>query len=570
MITMRLENIGMNANSFSVLSSVVSRKLLERGCAMGDSGMKISIVLTDKMKDDEYHVAAEADQVKIATGGTSGAFAGMGAYLTNCKFDGYGGFVPYEGELALKPENPIHGMYFASHFQNFYEAAPIIENQKIIEDLALRGCNALMLWYDMHQFADVDTPESVAMIARLKAFFQHASAVGMKTVFGTLANESFCTSEPAIRAEWTVQNGYFALPRGHYHVEICPNKEQGMEEILDQRRRVMAAFSDVRLDYISIWPYDQGGCTCSKCTPWGANGFLKTMNALHELYSEILPDAKILCSTWYFDHFIHGEWDAFKEAINAGGYEYIEYLFGYFANDEHVPEYIRQGNMPAGKRMVAFPEISMYGATPWGGFGANPMPERMESNFRENGKLYCGALPYSEGIFEDINKSMMLAFYSGRTDRAEQVLREYAQFELCLQGGLVDDFVRLVYDLEQTLNREPTDSEGRPIDLTDFPNYRYEELRFAICNPEKALEAERLASKIDASLPEGIRTGWRWRIIRLRASIDRELCANNMHFSAEFEKCMGELRKIYHADKAYYVVAPLTRQAVCDGLGGTI
>jgi hypothetical protein len=43
---------------------------------------------------------------------------------------------------------PIHGMYFASHFFNFYHVAPIEQVYRLQEDLALRGCNALMAWYD--------------------------------------------------------------------------------------------------------------------------------------------------------------------------------------------------------------------------------------------------------------------------------------------------------------------------------------------------------------------------------------------------------------------------------------
>lgn len=387
MFKMRLENSGFESNGFSILQSAVQRKLSERGCGLDDAGKTVCLNQDSLLNLDEYRVNATEEAVCITAGGMIGAFAGMGDYLRHCGFDGRGNCQPDCGIRHVKPQNLIHGIYFASHFHNFYETAPLEKVQLYIEDLALQGCNALMVWYDMHQYADVDVPESVAMIARLKSVLRHASVVGMKTVFTMLANESFYTSDPAIRAEWQVQNGYFAMPLGHYHVEICPNKPHGLEEILRQRRRVMNAFSDVKLDYLAVWPYDQGGCTCEKCSPWGANGYLKTLKALHELFDEILPDSKILCSAWYFNHFVPDEWDRFNEAMNSGEYSYVDALFGYFANGENIPGYIREGKMPGGKSMVAFPEISMYGATPWGGFGANPMPRRMEANFHENGRL---------------------------------------------------------------------------------------------------------------------------------------------------------------------------------------
>ena len=570
MFKMRLENSGFESNGFSTLQSAVQRKLSERGCGLDDAGITVSLDQDSLLNLDEYRVNATEEAVRITAGGMIGAFAGMGDYLRHCGFDGRGNCRPDCGIRHVKPQNPIHGIYFASHFHNFYETAPLKKVQLYIEDLALQGCNALMIWYDMHQYADVDVPESVAMIARLKSILRHASVVGMKTVFTMLANESFYTSDPAIRAEWQVQNGYFATPVGHYHVEICPDKPHGLEEILRQRRRVMNAFSDVKLDYLAVWPYDQGGCTCEKCAPWGANGYLKTLKALHELFDEILPDSKILCSTWYFNHFVLDEWDRFNEAMNSGEYSYVDALFGYFANGEEIPGYIREGKMPGGKPMVAFPEISMYGATPWGGFGANPMPRRMEANFRENGNLYCGALPYSEGIFEDINKSLMLAFYGGRTDSAEEVLREYARFELCLNGSLEDDFVRMVYAMETTLNRTGMDRDGNPIDWNRNTGFAYDELRYIIQNPDLVMETEALAAKIDQALPDSLRQSWRWRILRLRAMIDVELKTHDMSFSPKFEACMEALSQIYHAETAFYVVTPLTRRAVQNILGGTI
>ncbi len=562
----RLINYGMDPESFAVLQSAVARRLRERGCEA--QGLPVTVETDPALREDAYRAEAAGDAVQIRAGGTIGAFSGVGDYLRRCSFDGQGGFRPFTGSFDFTPVNPIHGMYFASHFWNFYEEAPIEEIRTLLEDLALRGCNAVMAWYDMHQYADVDTPASLEMIARLKAVFRHASLTGMKTVFGTLANESFSSSDPAVRAEWWVQNGYYALPRGHYHVEICPNKPGGLEEILRQRRRVMDAFRDIRIDYISIWPYDQGGCTCGKCTPWGANGFLKTLDALRDLYAEILPDAKLLCSTWYFDRFVR-EWEGFRDAFETGKYDYVNYLFGYFANDEPVPDFIREGKMPGGKRMVAFPEISMHSCSPWGGFGANPMPGRLEENFLDNGSLYCGALPYSEGIFEDVNKAMMLAFYSGRLQSADEVLREYARFEFCLDGEDAEDFVRMVRLLEGTLARRSEDAKGEPISWEES-DLKWEDLRFVIEHPDGAEEAERLAKEIDGKLPEKIRDGWRWQILRLRAAIDGELVSNGMRLTENIEGWMKKLTEIYHAENAYYCVTPLTRAAVARKTDGQI
>lgn len=52
---------------------------------------------------------------------------------------------------------------------------------------------------------------------------------------------------------------------------------------------------------VCIWPYDQGGCGCARCQPWGARGFMRCVESVGTLAREKLPGAKIVLSTWYMD-----------------------------------------------------------------------------------------------------------------------------------------------------------------------------------------------------------------------------------------------------------------------------
>jgi hypothetical protein len=54
----------------------------------------------------------------------------------------------------------------------------------------------------------------------------------------------------------------------------------------------------ISLGFIVMWPYDQGGCTCSHCAPWGTNGFLKVAEPLAlaetlELDREVCKDLSL-------------------------------------------------------------------------------------------------------------------------------------------------------------------------------------------------------------------------------------------------------------------------------------
>lgn len=87
-----------------------------------------------------------------------------------------------------------------------------------------------------------------------------------------------------------------------------------------------------------------------------------------------------------------------------------------FAN---LPNQIKNLGVP----VLSFPEISMKGAVPWGGFGANPYPAAIKEKFAKVTEFVDGGFAYSEGIFDDINKAVVLALYAGpKKEVREKVL----------------------------------------------------------------------------------------------------------------------------------------------------
>ncbi|MEI4902551.1 hypothetical protein Q8G48_28850, partial [Klebsiella pneumoniae] len=58
----------------------------------------------------------------------------------------------------------------------------------------------------------------------------------------------------------------------------------------------------------------------------------------------------------------------------------------------------------------------------------------------------CGGFPYSEGIYEDINKALFSQFYWADAP-AETALREYIAFEF--SPAVVDDVLSVIATLEQ-------------------------------------------------------------------------------------------------------------------------
>ena len=60
-------------------------------------------------------------------------------------------------------------------------------------------------------------------------------------------------------------------------------------------------------------------------------------------------------------------------------------------------------------------------------YGANPLPKHLQHIWDVCGEHVAGGFPYSEGIFEDLNKAVSLQHYWGDRDSMETV-REYAAY----------------------------------------------------------------------------------------------------------------------------------------------
>ena len=479
-----------------------------------------------------------AGEVSVTGNEPRGLLYGVGKFLRGAEL-APGTFSPGAWRGASVPEKEVRGIYFATHFHNWYHEAPVADIVRYVEELALWGCNALSVWFDMHHFSGIDDPAAQSMLDRLRAILRAANEVGIGGALTSLANEGYAGSPEALRADWTAgHDGYFRPPGGHYRVEICPSKPGGLDLILKWREEMLEAFSDLDIKHVWIWPYDQGGCTCSDCAPWGANGFLKTAEPVSRLVKRKMPGAETILSTWYFDRFIEGEWAAFDQRIRADRPDWIDYLlvddFGGF------PRYPLEHGVPGSLPAVGFAEISMEGMSPWGGFGANPRPGHWQSYWDACRHLLNGGFPYSEGIYEDINKVITLQLGWSPDRPTRDIVREYAGG--CFAWDVADDLVRAVDMMEQ--------DHGVGAQLTeDGWHYQAGEL-------PRAEECFDLVDHVDGRLPNGVRQSWRWRVLWLRAALDAELKRNGPRPTDVTDACFDELTELYHAHNAERPVCP--------------
>ncbi len=476
--------------------------------------LKRDVTVTLELDEDLGEFCGEIEDGVIRAGSYGQLFDTAGRFLRDPEA---------KGRFVSKKKMP--GIYLTTHFNNYYDAAPLPELFDYIDDLAFWGMDSLAFWLDMHHYRDMK--EAAAQTERLLAITAYANSIGIKVAAMMLANEAFADSPKALRADWTSgHDGYVHDLNSHYHLELCPSVPGGLEKIVEYRREMLDCFRGAKLDYIIIGAYDQGGCTCTACAPWGANGFVRSLEAIIPVIREYFPESKFIANLWQFGTFTENtvEFEMLEEQMKQGRLPELDYLM----SEPGHATYASTHKMC--RPVVGFPEISMPAANPWGGYGANPLPQTWQKIWDKYGDSLEGGFPYSEGIYEDLNKVIFLRFYRDGQP-ALQTVKEYLAYEFGLEGDLLDLMFSAVLDMEWTLSRIYHFPLARNNEGVYAPNPKKTEPphRYVIRNPERVFRIEEAVKKVHASLPERIREGTKWQLLYLRGLIDAELARNDFY-----------------------------------------
>lgn len=540
----------MNPNQVSVQIDLRPAALLQRAfqilkdrmqsrCPVevveSQTGAQIILALDESLPTEAFSIKSTETGVRIAGGSPLGVLYGIGKFLRTSQFAGQ--FILSRWRGTSVPHCPLRGMYFASHFHNWYQVAPETEITRYVEDLALWGVNTIMVCFPFINLSGWDDAEAPAAVEMVCKYARIIKDLGLRYCIG-VNNTLFRDAPKHLRA--------VRLPdptgrRGNSGYPICPSDWEGHRYIVENIRHLFAQLNDIGLDFVMHWPYDEGGCACEACSPWGSNGFLKLSRDLSEIGQEYFPHLKTILSTWMFDTPPEGEWEGLSQALQQSGF-WVDYILA--DSHENFPRYPLDVGVPGDLPLLNFPEISMWGNWPWGGFGANPLPARYERLWNQVRHLAAGGFPYSEGIYEDLNKAVVVQFYWNRTRTAEETLAEYVAYEF--SPAVTDDILALIYLFETTATAA---FQRMPVNLAEVRR------------------ARRLAETIEAKLPDWARQSWRWEILKWRAVLDEQRLAGPGPESPEAEAALLRLIEIYHCqietdDPYHHRVRPPLRRAV--------
>lgn len=470
--------------------------------------LSVRFALDAAVAGEDAAITVDGGTATIAAGRFRGLVFGAGELLRRIKY-GRNRFSIGNGTFAFAPKKPLRLMYFARHFHNWYHHSTAEDLCEYIDDLALSGHNAFLYQYAYPTFnrAEADDAELRRYAAVSRKAYERIHAIDCEFVLPGGDNQAPKDTPEKFRGEPNVVWG-----RGNAGFNVCPAKPGAMEFLLEYRRKMLAETADTKADYFSYWPYDEGGCNCAKCRPWGGNGFLKLIERFTPLNKEASPNAKLIISTWVFDD---EDWAGLYRWIEANG------LDGYLLADSHgdFPKYPLEHPVPRNVPVITFPEISMWGRRSWGEYGAIAMPKRFFRLFHQANRISSGFRVYSEGRYEDINKEVVVGLYIDPSASVEDILRSYASYYM--PGTDPEDFVKLCALFEDNHefpgHKVTPDFRDIPEDSAELAGYR-----------RRAAEACRIADRMQSMILPTFRQSWRWRLVFLRAMIDREIFAERV------------------------------------------
>ena len=450
-----------------------------------------------------------------------------------------------DGEYRFTAANPHRINYFARHFDNWYHRAGSDEQLRYVEDLALWGLNGFctMLDYPVVDAAKATKGDVAEFSAVSVVLGERVRALDMDLMTfggGNCAPEDMPPEYRAVPDK---------KPRGAQQFNVCPEKPGALDYLLSLLQGQLDRTKDLPVSSIIYFPFDEGGCACEKCAPWGGNGYVRLIGRQRRMNEKTFPGVKHLVSTWYFRD---DDWEEFYRYLPKQ--DWIDLLIVGTPHTDVFPQYPIEHPLPKGIPMITFPEISMWGRFPWGGTGANPQPARFERIYRQYGKFVKGFMLYSEVIYEDVNKIIVNGLYVDPGRSAAETLAEYARYEL--PGCDPADFVSLCQKFEDAyetkhkkgLARSRFSSHRFTIYMAGKEEEGVDPVEFAR-RMEVAHEASRLADKIDAAILPMMRRNWRWRLLYLRAKIDESsFLARDAHNPTALA-AYSELTGLYHCER---------------------
>lgn len=504
----RITILSVDSNGFARIIDICTRHLYERcGVRMldnSDAELAIELAVDAAIAIDGYRIEdIPSGEIRISGHDIRSLLYGIGKFLHGCEFAN-AAFQPGIWRGSAAPTRAFRAIFLANHLGNFYQSAPLSEVFRYLEDIAMWGYNRVVLCLDIRQYLLSNQSEIQRMSMRLSDIIIEIHNLGLSS-------------------------GLLIMEHGNNTDSLLLQDKNTIEKIAD----VFQEISTLKIDFLAIMPEYQRTEANTALSPLTA-----LLPEIAKLFLLHFPAAEIAVSMNGTLSNSHSGWDEFARLLSDNR-KYIDYLIYDTSGESYSPASLKNG-VPAGLPMLSFAELSRHATFPWGGYGMNPFPHRLQQIWDANKSLSIGGMPYSEGIFDDINKIVCAQFFWDDRPAVETV-RDYISYYF--GSNVVVELSRVVAVMERTIPHALAKRKVNTIDMLVTDGVE---------------EAFFLAKKAETQMTAYARNNWRWRLFFIRTFIDLELTAHEMEITELCNSAFRELEYFYHAQQADECLRPPT------------
>lgn len=427
----------------------------------------------DELGPEGFLVIPENGRILVTSTGDRGVLYGVGRLLRETTVTG--SWVAPREVIADSPALPVRCIYFADHMGNWYAHAPAEEVRELLEEMALWGYNEFMDVLDVR-------PGEIFFdsVARMRILGDHARSLGMTLSTVVQSNSSFNRPPEELKATPG------PIPGAH---DVCPTVDGGADFLVEDKKTYLPLMQ--AYDTLCLWPYDGGGCYGDECRPWA-----KTyLDLSARIAAEAIDGPEVRASAWFFERHMPGEDDALFDYLGQSP----DWFRDIVAGADEVRRWLRDGrkvSSPYG--VVLFPDIAMFDGIPWGGRGANPSPRRFAAELADAREVVTGAVVYSEGRYDDVNKVLWAQLLWNPERDPRDILRDYARWYLA--PDVADEAAALMTDFDADADLLPEPERWRRGDFH--------------------ADWDQRAARIEHALPADVAAAWRWQALRVKTRME--------------------------------------------------
>ncbi len=169
------------ARAFAILKDRIQQRCSARVIEVG-SEARVILTVDSGLPGEAFRIEQAGAAVRVAGGSPRGLLYGVGKFLRTSRYDG--SFQPSPWRGVSKPHGSLRGMYFATHFHNWYHQASPAEVTRYMEDLALWGVNAFKVILPMINLQGWDDPQAEPAMAMVRQYAKTARSLGIQFATG--------------------------------------------------------------------------------------------------------------------------------------------------------------------------------------------------------------------------------------------------------------------------------------------------------------------------------------------------------------------------------------------------